>query len=86
MNYYREDGLNFSSAFEDKISGKLLISHMKGVLTIPFTSNDIFKDTIEHEYSITSLAHTKMPISEEDSSTEIDVIISGGLDMKIMFW
>ena len=46
LNYYREDGLNFSSILEDKNSNKLLISHMKGVLTIPFNSNDIYKDII----------------------------------------
>jgi hypothetical protein len=59
---------------------------MKGVLTIPFNSNDIYKDIIEHEYSITSLVHTKMPMIVDDTSVEIDVIISGGLDMKILFW
>ena len=43
LNYYRHDGLNFVSLFEDTINGKILVAHMKGVLTLPFVSKDIYR-------------------------------------------
>lgn len=87
LNYHRQDGLNFVSMVEDTSNNKILVSHMKGVLTLPFISKDIYRDTFGHEYSITSIIWTKMPIvTDDDKNVDIDVIISGSLDMKINFW
>ena len=60
INYYREDGLNFTSMYEDVKNKKMVISHMKGILTVPFFSKDINRESFGHEYSITCLIQTKI--------------------------
>lgn len=59
---------------------------MKGILTVPFFSKDIYRESFGHEYSITCLLKTKTLINVDGKSTAIDIIISGGLDMKLNFW
>lgn len=43
LNYYREDGLNFTSMYPQEKSKNMVISHMKGILTVPFYSHDIWR-------------------------------------------